>query len=663
MKTLRITSILSFFVQIAFAQNWSPEQCIKMKNIASIDVSSDGKKVVYTVREALMNDESSEYIQQIYIANSDGSDAIKLTKGTKNNTNPKFSPDSKKIAFTSNRDGKTNLYVLSLAGGEAEKMTEAKSGVGSFAWSPNGETIAYLMSDAPTDAEEKDKKGKNDWYYMDENQKYSRIYTVSLSQLDDKQKPKTTQITKDNRNVNDFSWSPDGKRIAYSHSITSKVGDAAYSDISVVDLSNGNVSAIANSPANEASPKFSFDGNFIAFMSSENPNSWSGRDFVKVYSFTDSKTTELNATPDDQIGLLGWSEDSKMVYVSEANKTLNAVYALSLDKKPNIEITKGQTDFLAGFALNQNASYLSFILQNPTKLGEGYISKTSQFSPQKITNIQAEHANKPLPKTELVKWKGANGQEIEGLLTYPINYQDGQKYPLILNIHGGPAGVFAQNCTASNSGSYPLAAFAERGYFILRPNPRGSSGYGVKFRQANERDWGGADYQDLMLGVDYALSKGNIDANRLGVMGWSYGGFMSSWIIGHTDRFKVASIGAPVVDLVAQNLTDDIAGFLPSYMRAEPWQDTAIYEKLSPINYIGNAKTPSMIQHCEGDIRVPIHGGIMIYNALKRKGVPTRMLALPRQGHGPVEPKMVLKISQSNIEWMDKFLMPKPNQP
>lgn len=648
--------IISLLVSSAYAQNWSPEQCLRLKNVVAIDVSPDGKKVAYSVREALMTDESSEYIQHLYLANADGSETLRLTKGTKSNSSPKFSPDGRRIAFLSNRDGKTNLYVLPLGGGEAEKLTDAKTGVSAFAWAPNGESIALLMTDAPSDAEEKDKKGKNDWYYMDENYKQSRLYTVSLSQLDDKQKPKITQLSKEYRNVNDFSWAPDGKKIVYSHSVSAKAGDANYSDISMIDLASNAVSVVANTPANESNPKFSPDGSVIAYASSENPNNWAGRDFVKVFSVADGKTTELNATPDDQVSLLGWLPDGKTVLVSEANRTLTAVYALSVDKKPNVEITKGQTDFIVNVSLNQNGTYLGMVMQNPSRLPEGFITKTAAFAPQKITNIQAEYASKLLPKTEVVRWKGANGMEIEGLLTYPMGFEEGKKYPLLLNIHGGPAGVFNQVATAANSGSYPIAAFAEKGYMVLRPNPRGSSGYGVKFRQANERDWGGADYQDLMLGVDYVLSKGSADANRLGVMGWSYGGFMSSWVIGHTDRFKVASIGAPVVDLIAQDLTDDIPGFLTSYMRSEPWQDPDIYRKLSPINYIGNAKTPSMIQHCEGDQRVPFSQGLEIYNALKRKGVPVRMLALPRQAHGPVEPKMVLKVMQSNLEWMDKHL-------
>ena len=242
------------------------------------------------------------------------------------------------------------------------------------------------------------------------------------------------------------------------------------------------------------------------------------------------------------------------MYVTEPNKTLNSIYALGIDGKEITEWTKGTKDLIGIPYLNRNCDYFGFTLQNTSKPAEAFVSSVTSFSPQKITNINAGIASNPVPKTEIIKWKTSDGKEIEGLLTYPVNYVEGKKYPLILNIHGGPAGVFTQGFMATNQGSYPIAAFAEMGYAVLRANPRGSSGYGVAFRLANQRDWGGEDYKDLMAGVDYVIKMGVADENRLGVCGWSYGGFMSSWDIGHTDRFKAASIGAPVVDLISQDL-------------------------------------------------------------------------------------------------------------
>lgn len=660
MKQVKLLVVFLSISVFAVAQkNWSPEQSLKLKNISSVVPSPDGSKVLYTVREAVMTDDRSEYINQVWLCNSDGSNHVQLTKGDKNSSNPGWSPDGKWISFTSARDGKTNLYLLSVSGGESEKITDVKTAVGTYKWSDDGSMIAFLMQDAADAKEEKDKKAKNDWYFVDEVVKQNRLFVLWLNKKDTAGKYVWKKITKENYNTNAFDWAPDGKTIAFSHGKSPEVNDNVYSDVSMVDIESGIIKSIASTGAGETNPQFSPDGKMIAYYCTTDPNDWPGPKHAKIYSVADGKTWRLKATPDENGGILGWTADGKNILWSEANRTLSSIYILSADGKTVTEWSKGAKDFIGGGTLNTTASHIGFTLQNPSQLPEAYISSLSSFSPVKITSINAEHANKPLPKTEVVKWKGADGKEIEGLLTYPINYQPGQKVPFILNVHGGPAGVFTQTCVAGNGGTYPIAAFAEMGYAVLRPNPRGSTGYGADFRMANRKDWGGKDFIDLMAGVDHVIKIGVADESKMGVMGWSYGGFMSSWIVGHTDRFKAASIGAPVVDLSHQNLTDDIEGFLPSYFQGNPWDDWAKYDAHSPLRFVQNVKTPVMLQHCEGDQRVPISNGIMFYNALRRRNVPVRMLAMPRQGHGPVEPTMVLKTMQTNVEWFEKNISPK----
>lgn len=655
MKPKLLLAVLVQLPLLILAQkNWTPEQCIKMKNISAVRVSPDGSKVAYTVREAVMTDDRSEYINQVWMCNADGSNHIQLTKNDKGSSNPQWSPDGKWIAFTSSRDNKTNLYLLPVGGGEAEKITDVKTGVGNYQWSHDGSMIAFTMNDAAGDKEEKNKKAKNDWYFMDEEIKQNRLFVLWLNEKDTAGKRKQKQLTKENYNVNAFDWSPDGKNIVYSHGKSPEANDNVYSDVSLIEIESGNIKSIAATGAGESNPQWSPDGKLIVYYCSTDPVDWSGPRHAKIYSLADGETWRLKATPDENFGILGWTADGKNILCSEPNRTLSTVYALSVDGKNITEWTRGLKDLIGGVNLNTTATHVGFTLQNASQLPEVYISSVSNFSPVKITSINAEYAGKPLPKTEVIKWKGADGREIEGLLTYPLNYQPGQKVPMILNVHGGPAGVFQQSCVAGNSGTYPIAAFAEMGYAVLRPNPRGSSGYGAWFRMANRADWGGKDFLDLMAGVDFVIKLGVADENRMGVMGWSYGGFMSSWIVGHTDRFKAASIGAPVVDLSHQNLTDDIEGFLPSYFNTDPWNDWSLYDKHSPLRFVQHVKTPVMLQHCEGDQRVPISNSIMFYNALRRRHVPVRMLAMPRQGHGPVEPTMVLKTMQSNVEWFEK---------
>ena len=653
--------LITISAQPGLAQaNWSPENCMKLKNISAVAPSPDGQRVIYTVREAVMTDDRSEYVNQVWICNSDGSHHQQLTQGDRNSANPQWSPDGRWISFASSRDGKMNLYLLPVGGGEAEKITEVKTGITNYSWSRDSRMIAFTMLDAVSDKEEKDKKSKNDWYFMDEQVKQNRLYVTWLDKKDSLGKRLQRALTQPDRNVNAFDWNADGTQIAYSYGKTPEANDNLNSDIDLVDLATGTSTPIAHTGANESTPVFSPDGKLLAYYCSTNPPDWSGARHARIYSLSDHQSWRLAATPNEDGGIgsaaiIGWTPDGKGLLWGEPNHTLNSIYWLGIDGKTRTEWTTGIRNLLTSPTLNSKGTAMSFLLQGPSEFPEVYLSRLDKFDPVKLTNLVSSN-NKLLPKTELIKWKGADGQEIEGLLTYPLNYQPGTRVPFLLNIHGGPAGVFQQTCVAANGGSYPIATLAEMGYAILRPNPRGSSGYGTAFRTANRADWGGKDFIDIMAGVDEVIKRGVADENKMGVMGWSYGGFMSSWIVGHTNRFKVASIGAPVVDLGFQNLTDDIEGFLPSYFQSEPWNNWALYDAHSPLRFVQNVQTPVLLQHCEGDQRVPISNGIMFYNALRRRQVPVRMLVMPRQAHGPTEPTMILKTMQSNVEWFEKYL-------
>jgi dipeptidyl aminopeptidase/acylaminoacyl peptidase len=655
MKALTAASVLVIlFVSAASAQTWTPEMQLKVKAVGQPRVSPDGSRVLYTVNEAVMAPDKSEFVTQIWVGNVATKQSMQLTFGEKSSTNPKWSPDGKWIAFTSNRkDNKNQLYRLSMDGGEAEPLTEVKSAVGNFEWSPDGRHIAFTMTDAKTEEEEKNDKGKNDFRWVDENLKMARLYVVPV-QKDANGKRDPRKLTTGNYQVGAFDWAPDSSRIAFSHSKSANANDWPTADASIVDVASGNVTVLANTAAAEDSPMYSPDGKSIALVVSDNPPRWAQSGTIQIFPANGGQAKSLMASYDGQPGIAGWSADSKRIYFTEAKGTGTQLYVVDVAAN-RIDEIKTTPAVLGGMNLNKTGTIFGFTRQTSDTPADAYISSVTEFAPVQITRVNAGGQMPAVGKTEVIRWKSKDGKEIEGLLTYPVNYQAGQRVPLILNIHGGPAGVFVQTFVGSR-GVYPLATFSSRGYAILRPNPRGSSGYGVEFRRANTKDWGFGDYQDLMTGVDRVIEMGVADPDRLGVMGWSYGGFMTSWVVTQTNRFKAASAGAPVTNLMSFNGTADIPAFIPDYFGGQFWEVLDVYQKHSPIFNVKSVTTPTMIQHGEADVRVPISQGYEFYNALKVKGVPTRMIVLPRQPHGPNEPKMQLAAMDANLEWFEKYI-------
>ncbi len=656
-KLLLLWLILSLPIQaLSFGDEpkaWTPELSMKLKSIAAVRVSPDGKRVAYTVTQAVMTADKSEYLSQIHLANADGSDAVQLTYADKSSTNPQWSPDGKWLAFTSSRSGKNQIYLLRAAGGEAEQLTDVKSSVSGFQWSADGQWIAFLQTDAPVEAEEKNSKGKDDWRWVDDNVKQTRLYVIAVAKnAQGKREPR--KLTEMDGNISEFDWSPDGKTIVISHVKSPVANDWTTADLSAVDVASGKENLLLSSPAAESDPVYSPDGKWIALVISDNPPRWGGGGIINLLPAGGGSPKALAATFDEQPSLIGWSSDGKRIYFSETRGTTARIYAINTETNAISEINKADGAYTA-IDLNRAGTMLGFTMQTTDKPVEAYVSRVDAFAPVQVSRANADVPRPPLGKTEVIRWKSKDGMDVEGLLSYPVGYEAGKRVPLLLVIHGGPAGVFMQSFTGG-TGAYPIATFNSQGYAVLRVNPRGSSGYGKKFRMANYKDWGGADYQDLMTGVDKLIADGVADQSRLGVMGWSYGGFMSSWIITQTKRFKVASIGAPVTNLMSFTGTADIPGFVPDYFGGQPWENLEIYRAHSAMFNIKGANTPSLIQHGEADIRVPISQGYELYNALKAQGVPVRMLVLPRQPHGPNEPKMLLKVMQTNVEWFNKYL-------
>ena len=647
---------LSFFIISLSGQalNWAPELSIQLKKISDLNISDKSNKISFVVREALIEGEKSEYLSQIWVANTDGSDLVQFTYDKKSNTHPRFSPDGKYLAFISKRSEKPQIWIMNIAGGGPWQFTHEKQGAGAFHWSPNGKTIAFLMKDPETDEEEKNKKEKRDVILVDKNFKYGHIYTKKFNLKSDTSKAE--RITNGNYDITNFDWNPNGKNIAFSHRPEPTFNSGFVSgDISMVNLSNKKVKSLVTWEGVDSSPSFSPDGKLIAFTSNGGNREVIGLNDIFVIKTNGGKPRKLSETPNrGRVGIINWSTDSRHVYIRDLDRTQSQLYKIGVQDK-SIDALFDAEGFVSSIAISNDETKIIYVKQTVDKPSEVFSGLLRQIKTKRITDFNISLDLPAVTKTEILQWESKDGLEIEGLLTYPANYNKRKKYPLALIIHGGPAGSFPQTFTG-NPGIYVVQYFTSKGYAVLRPNPRGSTGYGKDFRYANFKDWGFGDYEDIMSGVDKVIEMGVADQKRLAVMGWSYGGYMTSFVVTRTDRFKAASMGAGLPNLISMTSTTDISNYLVAHMGDEFWNDYKTYEKHSAIYRIKNVVTPTQILHGENDLRVPFTQGQEFYGALKRKGVSTEMVVYPRTPHGPREPKLLMDVSPRILTWLDKYI-------
>jgi len=634
-------------------EKWTPEKIITYKNISQVELSSDAKHVAYIVREAKINGENSEFISQIWLARTDGNFNEQYTQGEKSSSSPKFSPDGSRLAFLSNRSGdKNQLFIMRVAGGEAKKITDQKNGISSFEWSPKGDYIAFVMRDEDSEDEEKRKKEKRDVILVDKNFKYNHIYKVA-TEIDSFP---VKQITSGDFSVTSFDWSPDAKQIVFAHASDPTINTKwVNTDISLVPSDSGAIKSLVRKPGVDDNPKFSPDGKNIVYISHGGQSEAIGLSDLYSIKASGGEPSALAKTPNRSVNIIAWSADGNSVYVREVAKTSNTLYKVAFSKKEDISFNNLTSVEGTSNSFSVANDKLAYVYEEPNKPEELFVSNVNGTNRKKISSINQDFSTGSIGITETITWKSQDKMEIEGLITYPPNYREGEKYPVILLIHGGPAGVFTKRFTGQ-PGIYIPQLFVQEGYIVLQPNPRGSTGYGKEFRYANVKDWGFGDYQDLMSGVDYLIDKGVVDINEQYVMGWSYGGYMTSWVVSQTDRFKAASMGAGLPNLISMTTTTDIGVYVKAHMGGENfWDNYELYEKHSPIYNFHNVATPTQVLHGSNDLRVPFTQGQEFYNALKMKGVDTEMIVYPRTPHGPREPKLLMDVTPRILDWFRKY--------
>ena len=650
-KSIFFLLYITLFSPNIFSQkNWTPNESMKIKSISQTDISHDGKYAAYVVREAIMEEKKSEYLNQIWVTNLDTKENYQYTYNLKSSMSPKFSPDGKKIAFLSSRSGKNQVWIMNTHGGEARKLTNEKKGVRSIKWSPDGKKISFLKNDNDTEEEKKSKENKTDVILVDKNFKYSHIYTYNLDE------DSVFQITNGNFSVNNFDYSPDGKKIIFSHQEDTNINTGfVNTDISIIESNGKNIKFLIQRPGLDSNPIFSGDGNKFAFISSGGKQESIGLRDVYIYNLKSDEIKKLSNTPNRDSNIISWTSDDKNLIISESINTTSQILLLPANGEQFISWSskKYKEGVITSIVKSKKSDKIILCYEKLDSPVELYITNSNYPSFTKLTDINDFDFPK-LSKTEIITWNSPDGMEIEGILTYPKNYKKGMRYPVILQIHGGPAGVFSQRFNG-RPGIYMTEYFSEKGYVTIKPNPRGSTGYGKDFRYANYKDWGYGDYEDVVSGVDKVIEMGIGDPNNQFVMGWSYGGYLTSFIVTKTNRFKAASMGAGLPNLISMVTTTDIQDYLVAHMGSEFWNDYETYEKHSAIYQIKNTTTPTQIIHGANDLRVPFTQGQEFYRALDRLGVDTEMVVYPRTPHGPREPKFLMDVSDRILIWFEKY--------
>ena len=636
------------------------DQSLEMKSAFNPQISPDGKRVVYEVSRT--NWEDNAFERDLWIADTSAGDGHQLTASKKSSTNAAWSPDGKWIAFLSDRpgqisgtpEGKKQVYVISADGGEARQLTKVETGVNDFAWSPDSKRLAFAAED-PESKAMKDRKAKYGEYdVVHADYSMAHLWTLELPASESETLPEPKRLTEGTAfSVGDFAWSPDGTRIAFSAQRDPDLISSETADIYVVGAGGGKVNKIVSTPGPDTNPQWSPDGKQIAYETAGGS---------KYFFYTNMKIAVVDAeggTPrvltdafDEDPGLIGCADDG--IYFAAEQKTYAHLFRLNPATKAIEKLSSPGHLSAFSFSFSKDYKHVAYRAALENEYPEIYATSVAPWQPKKLTALGDQLKEFKIARREVISWKSGDGTVIEGVLLKPPDFDPKKKYPLLVVIHGGPTGVDQAIVNADRY--YPVERFVAKGALVLRPNYRGSAGYGEKFRSLNVRNLGVGDYADVISGVDSLIAKGFVDKDRVGSMGWSEGGYISAFITASSDRFKAVSVGAGISDWVTYYVNTDITPFTRQYLHATPWDDPEIYKKTSPITYIAKARTPTLIQQGENDRRVPIPNGYELRQALEDHGVPVKMVVFKGFGHGITKPKQQRAVMEENEEWFAKYI-------
>jgi dipeptidyl aminopeptidase/acylaminoacyl peptidase len=629
----------------------SIDDVINLKRVGSPAISPNGQQVAYTIRET--NWDENAYETEIWIGDAVTGKSRQLTNAKKSSSQPSFSPDGAWIGFISDRDGKRQVYRIAPAGGEAERLTSTEEGVNNFAWSRGGKEIAFTTLDPQTDAMKEREKRWGDIKIEDQDQRYTHLHLFDVA-------AKTSKaLTKGNFVVGSFDWSPDGRQIAYDHRTTSDPADSNTADISVVQVATGASQIVVAQEGPDSNPRWSPDGSQLAFVTAmAKPFFFFQNNVIATVAIGSTSVRSLSDAFDEDPNLVTWNEGG--IQFSASQRTWSYLFTLNPLTKAVARHAVRDAWSGSSFSITPDGKQVAFVATAAADFPEVYVAPVDTMAATKLSDASTQIASWPKHTREVFKWKSQDGAEIEGVLHKPADFQPGRRYPLLIVIHGGPTGV-SRPTPYGSATTYPIDAFLAKGAIILEPNYRGSAGYGEKFRSLNVRNLGIGDAWDVLSGIDALVQLGVADRDRVGSMGWSQGGYISAFLTTkHSDRFKAISVGAGISDWMTYYVNTDIHPFTRQYLKATPWDDPKIYADTSPMTYIKQARTPTLIQHGNEDTRVPIPNAFQLYQGLRDQNVPVQLSIFKGFGHGINKPKANRAAMQQNLEWFTRYVWNQP---
>ncbi|MCU0419044.1 MAG: S9 family peptidase [Cyclobacteriaceae bacterium] len=668
----KIVLALAFLPCVATAQ-YVPtiEEVISLRSVGNVHLAPDGKAVVFTVQSTDWNE--NRYDTELWLSR-EGAPPFQLTHYAKGSSvAPLFSPDGQWIAFLSDRGNKNQIHVIRTQGGEARAITKEEEGISFYEWHPDGQRLVFVKPDKE-DKARKDREKRYGAFEADDKE-FTRSHLWQIEFKPDmadpaerpcyqpvdslKAKagclewPKAQRITEGNFTVTGFSVSPDGKHIAFSHQPDPLINSFVKSDLSMVELATKKVTALVTHPSADSFEDWSPDSREVLFTSNGSDTLSNFYTNSRLFAIrVDTKAIRPLAKDwDEDLGGFTW--EATGIYSAMWNKTNRPLYRVDPSSGTHAAVA-ALPQHVTGPSFSRDGRTVAFVGRNGDELGEVYLAAVGSQA-QRLTQMNAQISQWKVAKSEVIAWKSKDGTTIEGVLHKPAHYDPSKKYPLLVIIHGGPTGIDTPS-PVPTPGPYPVLQWLDKGCLVLRPNYRGSAGYGEAFRALNVKNLGLGDMWDVMSGIDYLDKKGMIDKTKMGCMGWSQGGYISAFLTTNTDAFKAISVGAGISNWMTYYVNTDIHPFTRQYLKATPWSDEGIYKRTSPMTTIRKAKTPTLIQHGEFDKRVPIANAYELLQGLRDNRVPAELMVYKGFGHGITKPKERLAAHWHNWQWFAKYV-------